>query len=110
MLGAPPPDKVRAEDDVRDKTVAGMPSMTMRLPAGTQDIRPPAAGAAPRAACHSATGELLVREGRGLSLNLSLPGRGVRILCGRYGTQQSREKKMIFYSGPISLCRVMWLG
>ena len=44
------------EDDVRDKAVAGMPSMTMRLPAGTQDISPPAAGAAPRAACHSATG------------------------------------------------------
>ena len=57
MLGAPSPlDEVRAEDDVRDKAVAGMPSMTMRLPAGRQDIRPPAAGAAPRAACHSATG------------------------------------------------------
>lgn len=56
VLGAPPPDEVRAEDDVRDKAVADMPSMTMRLPAGTQDISPPAAGAAPRAACHSATG------------------------------------------------------
>lgn len=52
----PPLDEVRAEDDVRDKAVAGMPSMTMRLPAGRQDIRPPAAGAAPRAACHTATG------------------------------------------------------
>ena len=56
VMGAPLPDEVRAEDDVRDKAVAGMASMTMRLPAGTQDIRPPAAGAAPRAACHSATG------------------------------------------------------
>ena len=60
MLGAPPPDDVRAEDDVRDKAGAGMASMTIRFPAGTQDIRqdirPPAAGAAPRAACHSATG------------------------------------------------------
>lgn len=55
MLGAPsPPDDVRAEDDVRDKAGAGMASMTIRLPAGPQDIRPPAVGAAPRAACHSA--------------------------------------------------------
>ena len=58
MLGAPspPPDEVRAENDVRDKAGAGLPSMKMRLPAGAADFRPPAAGGAPGAAQHSVTG------------------------------------------------------
>ena len=111
VLGAPsPPDDVRAEDDVRDKAGAGMASMTIRLPAGPQDIRPPAVGAAPRAACPYAPRYQRAPARSRLYLNHPQPPRRGRTQGGRYETQQSREKKMIFYSGPISLCRVRWLA
>lgn len=104
-----PPDEVRAEDDVRDKAVAGMPSMTMRLPAGRRiSVRPRRARLR---APHVTPPQVSCVPGRQRIIPEPPPARPRRQNTVRQvRTQKSREKKIIFILSPFPLCRVMWLG